>query len=143
MIDRDYIDYLRILHGFFNVIVGLCFIYQGSLGLKIRKARKTEDKRNIAVIKRHRKLGPILAVLGIAGYFAGAMLVYGDKGYLLEYPGHFTVGSCIALFIIITFAISRQIRSLESSWRTPHFIMGSVTLILYLIQTYLGLNILL
>ncbi len=33
-------DYLKILHGSYNAIVGLLFLYQGSLGLRIKKERK-------------------------------------------------------------------------------------------------------
>ena len=142
MTDREYLDYLKILHGSFNIIVGLLFIYQGSLGLKIRAGRHTGHNLNKTAVKHHRRNGPILSVLGVAGYLAGVTLIYIDKGHLLHYPLHMIIGSCIALFIIITFIISRNIKGSSSPWRNPHFAMGVIIIILYLIQVYIGLNIL-
>lgn len=143
MINRAYIGYLRLLHGSFNIIIALLFVYQGSFGWRIRKARKVGGERNPKVIKRHRKQGPVLAVLGVAGYFAGVGLMCIDKGHLFEYPLHMVVGSGIALLLIATFIISRKIKAPESSWRTLHFIIGFFILLLYIIQIYLGLDILL
>ena len=143
MMDRAYLDYLRLLHGSFNTMIALLFVYHGSLGWRIRKERKAGGERNPKVIKRHRKEGPIFAVLGVAGYFAGAGLMLIDKGRLFEYPLHMIVGSCIALLIITTFIISRKIKGPESSWRSPHFIIGLFILLLYIIQIYLGIGILL
>jgi hypothetical protein len=53
------------------------------------------------------------------------------------------VGSCIALLIIATFIISKKIKGPESLWRTPHFMIGLFILLLYIVQIYLGLGILL
>jgi uncharacterized iron-regulated membrane protein len=143
MIPGVYMDYLKILHGFFNIVVGLFFLYQGLLGWRIRKERKAAGQRNVGIIKRHRKRGPVLAVLGVAGYLAGAALVYLDKGHIVEYPAHLIAGSCIALLIMTTFVISRMIKGPESPWRTPHFVIGLFILFLYLLQIYTGLDILL
>ncbi len=143
MLDRALLGDLRLLHGSFNAIVALLFIYHGSLGWRIRKERKRGGERNPGVIRRHRKEGPIFAVLGVAGYFAGVGLILIDKGHVFEYPFHMIVGSCIALLIITTFIISKKIRGPESSWRTPHFIVGLFILLLYIVQLYLGLGILL
>ena len=143
MMDRVFLDYLRLLHGSFNTIIALLFIYHGSLGWRIRKERKRGGERNPKVIRRHRKEGPIFAVLGVAGYVAGAGLILIDKGHLFEYPPHMIVGSCIALLIIATFIISKKIKGPESLWRTPHFMIGLFILLLYIVQIYLGLGILL
>ena len=40
MVRGDYLDYLKILHGSFNAVVGLLFLHQGLLGLRIRKERR-------------------------------------------------------------------------------------------------------
>ena len=143
MIDKVYIDYLKILHGSYNTIMASIFLYHGSLGWRIRRERKAEGKRDFEVVRRHRRRGPYIAVLGVLGYLAGLVLVYIDKGRLLEYPLHTLAGSSLALFIIATFVISRKIKGPESPWRTPHFIMGLVILLLYIIQIFIGLNILL
>jgi hypothetical protein len=141
--DRAFLDYLRLLHGSFNTIVALLFLYHGSLGWRIRKERKRGGERNPKIIRRHRKEGPIFAVLGVAGYFAGAGLILIDKGHLFEFPAHMIVGSCIALLIITTFIISKKIKGPDSFWRTPHFVIGLFILLLYFIQIYLGLGLLL
>ena len=143
MMDRAYMDYLGFLHGSFNTMIALLFIYHGSLGWCTRKERKAGGERNPKVIKTHRKEGPIFAVLGVVGYFAGVGLMLIDKGRLFVYPLHIIVGSCIALLIIMTFIISRKIKGPESSWRSPHFIIGLFILLLYIIQIYLGIGILL
>ncbi|OGW32762.1 MAG: hypothetical protein A2X59_02065 [Nitrospirae bacterium GWC2_42_7] len=142
MIEKQTIEYLRLIHGAFNFIVMLLFVYQASLGLRIRSNRK---KRTITpeVIKRHRRFGPILAVLGITGFFAGISIIYLDYGHILKYPLHFIVGSLIAFSIITTYFISRKIKGAESSYRNSHFIIGLLIISLYLVQIFIGLGILL
>ena len=143
MIAREWVDLLRILHGAFNALVALAFLYQGWLGLKIRKAGKTGDAKDFNAIKRHRGNGPVLVLLGILGYFAGATLVHIDKGHFLEYRSHHLVGLSIVILLSITFLVSRKIKGPVSPWRTPHFLLGLVILGAYLVQLLLGLNILL
>jgi hypothetical protein len=143
MMDRAFLGDLRLLHGSFNTIVALLFMVHGSLGWRIRRERKRGGERNPGVIRRHRKAGPIFAVLGVAGYLAGVGLILIDRGHLFVYPSHMIVGSCIALLIITTFVISKKIKGPESVWRTPHFMIGLFILLLYIIQLYLGLGILL
>ena len=62
---------------------------------------------------------------------------------LLEYPSHLITGSGIALLIMATFFVSRKIKGPESPWRTLHLAIGILILFLYLLQAYIGLNILL
>lgn len=142
MIDKQLINYLRLLHGSFNITIMFLFIYQGSLGLRIRKGRISLNQ-DFRPIKRHRRLGPILALLGVLGFFAGVALVYIDAGNLLKYPPHFIIGLAIASLIITTYTISRKIRSIDSPYRNLHFRIGIIILSLYLIQAILGLGILL
>ncbi|MEW6109372.1 MAG: DUF4079 family protein [Nitrospirota bacterium] len=141
MIDKQTIAYLRLAHGAYNMFVVIMFFYQGSLGLKIRRKRKFKAD-SFKIIKRHRKLVPILAFMGIAGFFAGKILVYLDTGQFLKYPLHFIAGSLISIFIITTFLISRKIKGAESPWRTLHLSLGILIICLYLIQTFLGIGIL-
>lgn len=143
MIDRQYIDYLKLLHGSYNTVVALLFMYQGSLGWRIRTERTGGGARNATIIRAHRVRGPIFAILGIGGYLAGTLLVYLDKGYLYEYKLHLIAGTCIVLAIMTTYLVSRMIRGPESRWRTPHFLIGLFIILAYLIQIVLGLNILL
>ncbi len=141
MIDRQTLAYLRLLHGSYNAFVMFLFFYQGLLGLRIRKDRKTGGRATKS-IKRHRKMGPVIAVLGVAGFLAGVVLVYIDKGHLLEYPLHFLTGLSIALSITATFFVSRKIKGIELPWRVLHFRLGILIVSLYSIQIFLGLGIL-
>jgi hypothetical protein len=81
--------------------------------------------------------------LGILGYVAGAMLIAIDKGHIFEYRVHHGVGLSIVILLATTFLISRKIKGPVSPWRTPHFLLGLAILGAYLVQLFLGLNILL
>ena len=139
--DKVLIDNLRLIHGSYNIIMMLLFLYQGSLGLRIRRERKRGNKPPLNTIKRHRSIGPVLAPLGVLGFFAGVTLSLLDDGVLLNNTLHFIVGLLLACSIITTFFISRQIRGTESQARDLHFRLGIFILCLYPIQVFLGLGI--
>ncbi len=143
MIPREWLDVLRIGHGSYNAFVALLLLYQGWLGLKIRRERTAGGVRDLDAVRRHRARGPLLVVLGILGYGAGAVLISIDKGHLFEYPLHNIVGAGIVILLAATFFITRKIKGPESPWRIRHLIVGIGVLCLYLIQLLLGLNILL
>ena len=142
MIDKQLIAYLRLVHGSYNTLMMVLFIYQGLLGLKIRKQRKVGGQMPFKIIKRHRKIGPILALMGVIGFFAGAALIYLDYGRLLKYPLHFLTGLAISLLIATTFFISKKIKGSDPLWRNLHFRVGILILSLYPIQAFLGVGIL-
>jgi hypothetical protein len=142
MISKQIIAYLKLLHGSYNAFIIVLFVYHGLNGLKIRRNR-IKGKQDLGVVKRHRKLGPVLALLGISGFFAGLTLIYLDKGRIMEYPIHFITGLTIALAITATYFISRKIKGDESKIRTIHFLIGILIICLYLFQAFLGLGILL
>ncbi|RJQ47185.1 MAG: DUF4079 family protein [Nitrospiraceae bacterium] len=137
--NREIIPYLKLLHGAFNTVVILLFVYQGLLGLKIRKS----DKKPLHIIRWHRRVGPVIAVLGISGFIAGMTVVFLDTGRILKYPLHFITGFTIAALITATFIISRKIKGPEPYWRNRHFALGILIICLYLVQAFLGLGILL
>jgi hypothetical protein len=135
-------DYLRILHGSYNIIIALTFIYQGWLGIKIRNERKAAGPRDLHVIRRHRILGPTLVLLSCLGYLWGAVLVFIGEGRIFEFPLHNITGAGIVILVIISFLTSRRIKGLDSQWRTPHFVLGIGILCVYIIQVFIGLDIL-
>ncbi len=139
---KNIIPYLKLAHGSFNTLMMFLFAYQGWMGIKIRKQRLSGGVHDFHFVKRHRKTGPVFAVLGCLGYIAGLSIVYIDEGKVFYYPLHFIFGSAIAVSLIMTYYISRKIKGSASSWRTPHFILGIWILCLYLVQTVLGLEIL-
>lgn len=142
MVDKQVLEYLKLGHGAFNAMVFFFILYQGLLGYRIRKARLAQ--MNAADIrKRHRRNGPVLVVLGIAGFFAGLFLVYVDHGHILKYPLHFMNGAAIAVSLAGLLLISGKIKGSESKWRRAHFTLGTVTVFLYLSQLLLGLGIVL
>jgi uncharacterized membrane protein len=143
LIDRQLLSYLRLGHGSFNTFVMLLFFYHAHLGITIRRARKARGPLPFPVIKRHRKGGPVLAVLGVLGFCIGFTLVMLDTGKILEYPYHFFAGCAIVFCLITTFVISRRIKGPDSPYRTPHFTLGIAILCLYLIEAFLGIGVLL
>ena len=75
----------------------LLFFHQGWVGMTIRRQRLRGGEVPLTSRKRHRRTGPVLAVMGVLGFFAGLTLVMVDEGNLLEYPLHLFVGSAIIL----------------------------------------------
>jgi hypothetical protein len=143
LIDRELLAQLRLVHAFFNTSVMLLFFYHGWIGLAIRRARTSKGTLPFALIKRHRKMGPILTILGGLGFSIGLTLVLLDTGNVFEYASHFIVGCLIVLLIAVTFLMSRKIKGRDSSLRTPHFVIGLAILFLYLIEFFLGIGALL
>ena len=142
LIDRHLLAPLRLVHGVFNACVMLFFFYHAKLGLTIRRARTAKAPLPFPTIKRHRKIGPLLALAGGAGYCAGLILVLIDTGKVWEYPPHLLTGSLIVILLIVTFDISRKIKGQESPLRTPHAYIGIAILFLYVVEVFLGIGVL-
>jgi hypothetical protein len=136
---KEIIAYLKLLHGAYNTLVILFFIYHGSLGLRIRRS----DAKPFHLIRKHRKIGPVAAALGISGFIIGMALGYLDSGRIFQYPLHFITGLTIVFLIITTYFISRKIRDAETYWRNRHYALGILIICLYSVQAFLGLGILL
>jgi hypothetical protein len=135
-----FMDISKVAHGSFNTLLVIVFLYQAWIGLAIRRGRKS-GKNQFAAMKRHRKLGPFLVVMGFAGYCAGLILVYIDSGLILEYPLHLMIGSIIVFLLICQYVVSRKIRGPESPWRTPHLAIGVGILCFYIVQIVTGLGV--
>ena len=136
-----FIDISKVIHGSFNGLLALVFLYQTWMGLTIRMRRKRGEARPV-VVRRHRRLGPFLVILGLLGYCLGLILVYIDTGRVLEYPPHLAVGSLIVLFLLGQFTVSRKIKGLASPWRTPHLAIGVGLICLYVLQIVIGMAVL-
>jgi len=134
------VDISEAAHAIFNSLLALAFLYQARMGLVIRRGRRKGEPQFVA-IKRHRKFGPLLVAMGILGYCFGLILVYIDKGRVLEYPLHLAVGSLIVIFLLGQYAVSKKIKGLESPWRSPHLAVGVGILCLYALQIVIGLTV--
>ena len=143
MVDKQFIAYFKLAHGFFNVSMMALFVYQGWMGYLIRSARTAGQALPIDAVRRHRKAGPVFALWGALGFAAGIIMVLLDKGRILEYPLHFFVGLSIVLCICGVYVISRRIKGPDPQFRNIHFGLGLLLLTLYVVQVLLGLGILL
>jgi hypothetical protein len=142
MIDKEFIAYFKLAHGFFNLSMMALFCYQGWLGYMIRQARTSGLQVPLEAARRHRKAGPMFALWGIMGYISGVIVAVLDKGRILEYPPHLMAGSLIAVVIASLYAVSRRIAGPEPKYRNIHFVQGIGLIALYVIQVLLGLGIL-
>jgi len=136
------VPYLKYAHGLYNILVIMLFLFQGWLGLKIRHGRISGNPQEVKFVRRHRKVGPAFAIMGIFGFIGGIGTAYLSEGEIFEYPFHFLTGLTISSLIILTFLISRKIRGRESPWRNPHYIIGIVIITLYFFQAFLGIGML-
>jgi hypothetical protein len=143
MIDKEFIAYFKLAHGFFNLCMMALFCFQGWLGFLIRQARTSSAPVPIDTVGRHRKAGPWFALWGVMGYLAGIIVTLLDKGRVLEFPLHFLAGSLIAAMILSVYAVSRRIAGREPRFRNIHFGLGMLLLALYVVQAMLGVGILL
>ncbi len=136
-------EFLKLLHGSYNLVMMVLFIRQGIDGIRIRQERTAGRAPLFEAIKRHRRAGPVLALLGSLGFIAGVCVTFIDHGHLLHYPRHLITGAVLILLLGATYLISRKIKGPAQPWRLAHFITGIAILVLYLVQLYLGLDILL
>ena len=141
LIDRQLLADLRPVHGVYNTIVMLLFLYQGWLGLRIRRERRARAPLPVPVVKRHRRMGPVLVILGGLGFMEGLTLVLLDTGRVLDFPPHLFTGLTIVVLLIATYKISKDIKGPDSPYRTPHFILGVAILCLYLANVVIGLGV--
>lgn len=143
LIDREIIPWLKLTHGLYNTTVIILFFYQARLGITIRSRRKANAPLPTGEVKRHRKMGPVLTVLGIIGFFAGLTVVTLDEqSRYLEYWHHLFTGLAIILLLAAAYFVSKRIKGPDSPYRTPHYVIGILILCLYLLEAFLGLGVL-
>lgn len=141
LISRELIVYLKLLHGLFNLTVVLLFFYHARNGLLIRRARTGNTPLPIQAVRRHRRMGPVLALLGAAGFSAGLILTLLDTGKLLKYPPHLFVGLTIVLLLFTSYRVSGKIVGSNPSKRDLHYRLGVAILALYLVNAVLGIGV--
>lgn len=137
------IPYMTIGHALFNTCLFIVFIYQAAIGWRIRKNRLSADKPEAAKIRRHRKMGPVIAALLPLGFLAGLLITFLGEGGMGKHPLHLGVGSLLVAAVISTWLVSKNIKGTSSSWRTLHLGIGIIIIVLFIGQIFLGLNMLL
>lgn len=137
--DQSTLVGLRIAHGLYNFVIMLLFIYQASLGLKIRKRRKA-GQMPAYLTQKHRINGPIFALLAVFGYAAGLTITLLDTGQIVVFARHYYIGTILILAIATTFIISRRING-NPAWRTRHFWLGLFIIAIYILQIVLGIGV--
>lgn len=143
LISRELIAILKLVHGCFNLSVMLLFFYHARNGMLIRRARTARMSLPLQAIKRHRRMGPVLALLGGAGFSAGLILVLVDTGEIFKYPSHLAVGAAIVSLLFISYQVSRRIAGAAVPQRDLHYRLGLAILTLYLVNVFLGVGALL
>ena len=145
--DAQHVALVKYLHGTFNSLVFLLCCLQGYWGLTIRRARVAGKGPVPQSIRRHRKVGPFFALLGLLGVIGGLTLGYFlhrvPVVYNLYVSIHLLLAFCIAILIILTFFSSRKIKNVRSIWRSYHALLGACLICFYSAQVMLGLAILL
>lgn len=141
---RLLIPWLALGHGTFNSLVMLLFCYQGWLGHVIRRHRLADAPAPLPVVRRHRRQGPWLVMLGWTGFVAGMVIVLLDKGKVVTpHPLHFSLGLSIVLTQGGAWLASRKIAGRGPEGRSRHRLLGILILCLYPIQVIVGLGVLL
>ena len=143
MIDRQLVAYLKVVHAVFNTLLMLAFFSQAWMGLKIRSARKAGRPLPLPDIKRHRKTGPVLVLLGVTGLVSGMTLILLDTGDPLKYLFHLGNGTALISSMGATLFVSRKIAGTAVRARDLHFGIGGFILCVYIVQFVSGLSILL
>lgn len=140
MLGKTLAFYLQLTHGLFNLALAAAFVFQARLGWRIRRSRRHGVSRDFAAVKRHRRLGPLLTALGLAGYGAGIGLAAADQGTLAKFPTHLAEGTLLALCLGAVALSSRRIQGSRETGRPLHFALGLCLLALYFLQVLSGLN---
>lgn len=140
---QELVPVLQVVHGAFNGALLVAFLVQGTLGWRIRRRRLAGTPQDFTVVRKHRGRGPALTALAVAGYLAGLLTAYLHRGTLVTAPAHLAGGTALLACCAVAFVLGRRIRGSQSAARTPHFVAGLVTLALFVVQAFLGLDVLL
>jgi hypothetical protein len=140
---QEIVPLLQIGHGVFNGALFVGFISQGVLGWRNRRRRLAGTPPDFTLVKKHRSRGPFLAALAPAGYLAGLLTAFLHRGMVVTAPAHLACGTLLVALVGAALLVSRKIRGPQSPWRTPHFLLGIAVVVVFAIQVFLGLDVLL
>lgn len=139
---QEFVPVLQVGHGLFNAALLAAFLAQGWLGWRIRRGRAAGFATDILALKRHRRQGPILALLLGVGYLAGVSTAFVHKGRWVPHPLHFAAGTLLIALVAATVVVSKRIQGPATPARTTHFLLGIVVLGVFFTQALLGLAVL-
>ncbi|HEY6000655.1 MAG TPA: DUF4079 family protein [bacterium] len=140
---KELVPVIQVLHAVFNAALFAAFIVQGTLGWRIRRRRLSGASPDFAAVKKHRSRGPLLAKLAVAGYLAGLVTAYLHRGTLVTAPAHLAGGTILLACCWVAVVLGGRIRGPQSPARTQHLAAGGATLVAFVVQVFLGLNVLL
>jgi len=140
--DQQTIAALRYVHGAFNLTVFGMAIVLALRGFRVRKSRLA-GRVDSGAARVHRRLGPIVLSLVWTGYSAGTILIFIDKGRILEYPYHGLAGLTLGVLLAVNFLVSRHLTLVAGDIRNIHHRVGRIILVLFAAQVFLGVGILL
>lgn len=136
-LSKETIANLRMVHGAFNLLLLGFFIYQARLGLRIKRARLAHAMDALAN-KKHRALGPVIALVLPLGFVAGATVTWLRAGHIEPGSPHFINGLLLLALVGGTYAASRKIKGEHG--RALHRRLGFTTLAVFIIQFLLGVG---
>lgn len=142
-VSPSFVPWLQAAHAIFNGALFLAFAFQGLTGWRNRRDRLAGAPMDFKAVRRHRRIGPVLAMLLPVGYLAGLATALVDQARLLRFPQHLLVGTLLLLTVAATAISGRKIQGRISPWRTRHAAAGAAALALFAVQALLGLSILL
>lgn len=140
---REMVPYLQAAHALFGGLLLVAFVYQGGIGWRNRRQRIVGGRPDFTLVRRHRALGPVLALLVPVAYVAGVVTAVIDHGDWYFYPLHLLVGTVLLISLGATVLVSRSIRGLDTPWRERHYLLALATLLLFFVQALVGLAALL
>jgi hypothetical protein len=140
---KQLIPWFALGHAVYNAALMALLFRHGWIGWSIRTSRLTGAPVPLESVRRHRMRGPVLTLFGGAGFFIGLGIVLLDKGRPAEYPLHFAGGLALLALLISARLTSNRIKGPEPRPRNVHAAIGAAVLVFYVMQSILGLGILL
>lgn len=141
LLSKALIADLKLVHGLFNLTAMLLFFYHARNGFLIRRARTRGTPLPFQAMKRHRRMGAPLALIGGAGFSAGLALTWLNTGNLLQYPPHLFVGAAIVLLLVMSYNVARKIAGASMSERDLHYRLGIAILACYIVNVVIGIGV--